>query len=545
MAIKKTFKSLTLQDWIFTVFSFLWVSIVLLDYLNKQIIYIPSITYFKYINLFIFLGLLGSFISASYCRIGLFKKFPSFPVNGLSIFALFVIAVCTVTLSYNKYWQASLDYTNYLHLIGKASYTLGCTLMMLTGVFSIGNLIRAKLIKTTMPKFTGVMVDISLGFVAYTLALMILGLAGVLSKYTVIGVIILFGALNYKQTWSFIKMTLWQRIKRPQSLSFWGGFVAFFILIYVTLNYFYTQAPFPLGFDARNYYVNISRLIADSGNLIEGFQPYAWGLVMSTGYLAFNSPEITLFISALGGILSLFAIYHFSNYYLKVSANSSFVIVLLFLLTPTVTNQFIIEFKVDLALVFFQMVIISFFLWWLFESKTGPVEIKKLLGSKSDYRALALLGILLGYCLSIKVLSVFLIFGLFLGMWWYHEDMIGILALSALSIGIILVVGLDELSGLRDYHLSPEITGAALIILGLVGLAYSFIKFRQNSIDSFKAIAFCGIFCFISFSPWIIKNYSYTKSLSITKLLMGDKPRPELNLKKFEREYRSNNKENN
>ena len=536
----KSFTKYKLQDWIFTIFSIFWISIIILDYLNKQVIYIPSIRYFKYFGLFTFLGLLGSVLSLWYNKKLFFKKARNLPLNGLLVFVLFIVIVWSVTFAYNQYWKAPLDYTNYLHLFGKGIFTLGCSYLIVLANYSIGNLFRSKVFESpSKSNFTFILLDIALGFVIYTFILMILGSLKLLDQIIVLGIISLMLLANYKNTLNFVLLTLWKPIPRAKDFNFWGGLIAFFVLVYITLNYFYTQAPFPLGFDARNYYVNISRLIADAGGLIPGFQPYAWGLVMSTGYIAFNSPEITLFISILGGLLSLFAIHHFCSKFLGISSNFSWLVVLLYLLTPTVTNHFIIEFKVDLALVFFQMTIVLFLLWWLFDlKKRSSKRISFVLSDRSDYKAIVLLGILLGYCLSIKVLSVFLIFGIFLGLWWYNEDLFGVIGISALGVGFILISGFDSLSGMRDYHKSPTTSGIILASFGVLCLTYSFFKSRSQFMNSLKTVVICGAIALMTFTPWIYKNYTYTKSLSLTKLLMGEKPRPDIDVRSVIQNYR-------
>ncbi len=540
MKLTDTLKKLTLQDWVFMIFSILWVGFVMLDYFNKQFIYLPSITHFKYTNLFIFLSVIGIFLSAYYNQLWFFKKWPKLPVNGAFLFLLFMIVVWSVTMAYNKYWKAPLDYTNYLHLLGKGVYTLGCAYFMTLAAYSSGNLIRRKLISDQKSN-PFALLDISLGFMLYTVLLMILGVIGVLDQLVLIGFLVLLTLINYKVSFDFIIDTLWKPIKKPNDLNFWGGLIMFFILVYIAMNYMYTQAPYPLGFDARNYYVNISKLIAEAGALVPGFQPYAWGLVMSTGYIAFNSPEITMFLSALGGLLSLVAIYEFCKRYVNLSSNNAVLVALLYLLTPTVTNQFIIEFKIDLTLVFFQFVIINFLMWWLFENKKGE---SKILNNKIDRNALLIIGLLLGYCLSIKVLSVFLIFAVFAGLWWHTKDVIGVIGICALTIGIVLLAKLDNISGLREYHLSPDITSYALLLGGIACMGFSFVRDKNVFINNVKALFLCGAIATAVFSPWIYKNYQFTKSTELTKLIMGDKPRPKLTPASMAKNYKEFQKQN-
>ena len=520
-----------LQEWVFMVFSLSWVVIIMLDYFNKQVIYWPSISHFKYLGLFTFLGLLGLTATASFMRLGPFHKWPKLPVNGLTVFVLILITILSVTYAYNRYWQAPLDYTNYLHLIGKAFFTWGAALLLCLACYGPGRIMRKKILPMSTDTLTFRLTDLALGFFIYTLALMCMGSLGLLDQITV-GLLLGIGVfVGLKSNLTLLKAILWTPLKRSSDLKWWGALVFYFMIIYITINYFYTQAPYPLGFDARNYYVNIPKLINESGALVEGFQPYAWSLVMSTGYLAFSSPEVTMFISVLGGLIALIAIYDFSKNHLSLDVNWSLAVCFLFLLTPTVTNHFMIEFKIDLALVFFQMTIISLIMTFLKDqSQSG------LAGTRQYHMAFfALLGILLGYSLSIKVLSIFLIIGILVGLWAFFESALGAIGIAAIMYGLIILLKLDTLSGLRAYHLSPSLSGGILTVCGIVAFGYACIKDRVKAMQIIQYLFVLGFATILAFSPWMYKNYAYKKSMSLTTLIMGEKPQAEVKLRRAPR----------
>jgi len=542
--IKEKLGQLKLQDWFFIIFSICWVGIIMLDYFNKQVIYGPSFKYFRYYGLFSFLTVIGIAYSLYINRISVFSRFTKPFLNGTIILAAVIGIVWSITIAFNAYWNAPLDYTNYLHMAGKAIYTLGCTFFLVVACYGAGSTIREKLVLGDK-SLTFVLLDIALGFVIYTFFMMILGAFGLLNLPLLIGGMVIMALSNYKESWWFVKKSLWSGFSWPKDLNFWGGLLMFFILVFLTMNYLYSQAPFPLGFDARNFYVNISNLIADAGALIPGFQPYAWGLVMSTGYIAFDSPEITLFISTLGGILTLLGIYEFSHRHLGISSNLSLLGVMLFLVSPTVTNHWMIEFKIDLALLFIQMVILNLFMWWSYEKKNAASSDVNLIQDKADIKIIGILGVLFGYGLAVKALSVFLIIGIFVAIWFYHKDIVGVLSMTALSIGAVLLVQLDANSGLRDYHLSPEITGGVLAGIGLLGMGWSFVKTRTSFLSSVKTISLMGILMVLTFSPWMYKNYTFTKSTSLMKLVLGEKPSPSINAPELIKNYRQQQKEGN
>lgn len=537
--LKHRLGQLKFQDWFFILFSLLWVGIIFLDYVNKQVVYGPSFKYFRYYGLFSFLSIVGVGFSMYINRLKFMSRFKRPYINGTMILAVVIGIVWAITIAFNQFWKAPLDYTNYLHLAGKAIFTLGCSFLLTLACYSSGSAIRSKLIKPEDPRsLTFVLLDIALGFVVYTMVMMALGVFGLLNQPLLLGVMTFMCLAGYNDAWWLIKKALWSPIEWAKDLNFWGGLLLFFMLVFLTMNYLYSQAPFPLGFDARNFYVNISKLISDAEALIPGFQPYAWGLVMSTGYIAFKSPEITLFISTLGGILTLFGIYDFSKRYLGVSSNLSIFAALLFLISPTVTNHWIIEFKIDLALLFIQMATLNIFMWWAFVKKKKETT-PKLMSDRGDLNVAIVIGVLFGYALSVKVLSIFLVIALFIALWAYQKDVIGLLGMAALSIGAVILAGLDAQSGLREYHLSPNTTGGALAVVGLLLLGYSLIKSRSSFFGTIKPIIVMGLVMMLTFSPWVYKNYSFTKSTSFMKLLLGDKPSPSMTAPELIKNYRA------
>jgi len=538
MKFNKILSSDKLQEWVLIVFSIFWVAVVMLDYLNKQIYYIPSFTHFKYGILFTGLIVLGTILSASYTRQNILIKLPTLKVNGLLIIGLMILFVWSIVAAYNVYWKAPLGLSNYSHLAQKVLTTFGGGFVLTLAVYSVGNLFRSRLLAHLLKShLTLALLDIALGFLLYSLLLMLLGAFGLLDQYVVLGLIALLILMNYNASLDFMIKTLWAPIKKPEDLNFWGAFLAFMTLVYVAMNYLYTQAPFPLGFDARNYYVNIPKLISESGYLIEGFQPYAWSLIMSTGFVAFNSPEITMFISVLGGLLSLFAIYDLAINHIGIGSNSSMLVVLLYLVTPTVTNHFMIEFKIDLSLVFIQIITLSVILCWI-KTKKGTRSIEFFKDKTNDRKLLIVIGLLFGFALSIKVLSLFLVVALFSSFWWITEDLYGVIGTVLSAIGLIILLGLDELSGLSTYHLNSKYISIFSLLTGIGCLGFSFFKSRVLFLQILKSLTIVGFVSVLTFSPWVYKNYTFAKSGSLIQLILGEEPRPKLDVIDIIRNYK-------
>ena len=335
--------------------------------------------------------------------------------------------------------------------------------------------------------------------------------------------------LQYKFAWKTIVQLFWKRFSLPTGLTGWGTFIGWMLLIMLVLNFLFVLAPFPLGFDARNYYVNISKLISEQEGLIKGYQPYSWGLIMSTGFIAFKSAGVALFISTLGGILALFAIGKVMIDFFKISANFTFLALFVFVNTPAITNQWIVEYKIDLTLVYTQMTVLLLSLHWIFKLKKKAVRYP-LLQTKEDYTILLIIGILLGFGLSIKALAIFVIAGLFIGFWAISGDVIGSIAIALFGLSLTLLLKLDDSSGLRVYHENINITSNVTAALAVVMLILAAYRYRNSIVPNVKTSLLLGLFIIISFSPWMIKNYFDLDEKTLSGLVIGQDPVPRIHL---------------
>ncbi|MEL6388616.1 MAG: hypothetical protein AAFQ02_00525, partial [Bacteroidota bacterium] len=71
------------------------------------------------------------------------------------------------------------------------------------------------------------------------------------------------------------------------------------------------------------------------------------------------------------------------------------------------------------------------------------------------------------------------------------------------------------------------------------------LKNRGQFISGLKPIVIASLVMILTFSPWMYKNYTFTKSTSLIKLVIGDKPRPNISLRKLERNYQKTIDESN
>lgn len=533
----KKISQLSIKDWIFIVFTILWIFIIVLDYLNKQEVYYYSVAFYSY-YLYTF-GLLAFASGISFYATGskYFKKWPKFRLNGLAVVLLCILLIWCTVIAFNIYWKGPLGPSNYFHLAYRFLFSCGGTFIVLLASFSIGDLLLKNLDLQLKSSLTNKLISILSGFLILSYCLMLMASFELLIFSLVWALLSVFILLNYKNSLQFIKNILWDPFRIPKDLNYWGGLCLFAILFILILDYFYTQSPFPLGFDARNYYLNIPKLISDSGAMVEGFQPYAWGLIMSIGYIGFDSAEITLLLSALGGVLSIFALYDLCKNYLNINSNWSLIAGLLFITIPAVNNHMVIEYKIDLALVFVHLTLINVLLYWVSKKKNNKNP-EALSITKFDYKLFAIIGLILGFSLAIKVLSFLFIFGFLLIIWWYlDKDYLGVFGLASIGSGIIILAELDKFGALRDYHTNPNFTAKIFLGIGLILFIYSIIQKSQHVIKKIFLSLTLVAMGFISFAPWMYKNYKYSDSFNLEQLMIGTNPKPVLDWGLMEANY--------
>lgn len=504
-------------------FATFWVGVLFLDYLDKHTVYFLSIEHYKYWGLSFFWLLLGFFITLWSGRTSWLKRKKAPFINGLMIYLLFIVIIWGTASAFNIYLQEEIGLSNYIHLITWSSYTLICSFLVLLGAYASGAFFLKKVLSLEIDGLTRFLVENAIGFFYISLGMFALGWFGLLNQLTVLALLLFFPIILYKRTISFVKKVFWQRIDIPDKWNGWGVGILILTLVYASINFFYTQAPFPLGFDARNYYVNISKLIGDSGSLISGFQPYAWSLVDSIGYIAFFSSEVTLFLATIGGFLACLSIYELGTRYFNLNQNYTLLAVFFFMATPAINNHWIVEFKIDLGLLFIQMTILCLLFHWLTIYKNKG---ESLLNKRSDWIILGIISILMGFSLSIKVLGIFLTFAIFLVFWLYHKDRLGLIGMACLAFSAMLILGLDDISGMSKYHANPQLTKYIFSVFGVLLMAISFYNNRKSFIQTVFAISFSSLLTLSSFSPWILRNiYNQKGKFNIMSIVLGDTPK--------------------
>lgn len=134
-------------------------------------------------------------------------------------------------------------------------------------------------------------------------------------------------------------------------------------VVTLALNVLHVIRPIPNGWDEFVRYVNTPHLLASTGELISGINAYPFELIMSLGFILFHSTPIALGLSTVMSVLAAGTLFLVAQEF--VSKRWSFIVSVLFYITPMVIFQSSREIKVDLAATFFTFVsIFALMHWW-------------------------------------------------------------------------------------------------------------------------------------------------------------------------------------
>ncbi len=539
-------KSLTLKETPVVLLGLAWIFFIFLDYWNKHPFYSLSFENFKLGNFSYFLlfligsyGLMYHFLKAKKMRI-LF--------SGISLFLFAIIISIGVTYAFTAFAEGSVLKTNsgesvFGHALTYTGNGLVCffeLLLIFFSVFSIGYL-SLKIIDFDIRESSRTIYSTVIGIMLLSFVLFLLAIFGLLYNFIIIPLLIIPIIINWRKNLSILKeLSISNLFEKDSKINYLTGILIAMIIALITINYLSCMGPFPSGFDSRNYYVNISKLLGEYNGLVEGFQPYTWSLFMSIGNIAFKNISLTLLLSFSGFLLTLWAIWELCRNYCRLSLNYSLLVLLLLCTIPAIFNQLYVEQKIDFGLLFVQLCSVLLFIDIVDKIKAA----KKFRTDKDLIRLFILLGIFSGFALGIKATHLYMLFSLVILLWTIYCGYNGFLAAFFITLFVVFVGKLDDISGLRDYHLGISYLKYIVLVLGLVFFGLSVYKNRIAFLSSFKMSTILAAIALLVFMPWMIKNYSDNPSgVSINKIIMGENPGPNINSQKMINNYKKSQKQ--
>lgn len=397
-------------------------------------------------------------------------------------------------------------------------------LLTLTAISSGFTILKKALGKTAQLTKDHALISLGLGLFTIALLSFFLGALSILNFYTAWGMFIALLLISWKTVWDILKKVFTFNYEFETKILNFNLVIILVIALALVTGFIDNLTPIPRGWDGLNQYLNIAKRLSEFNELITMGGNYYWELIMSLGFIMFNWTTAAMNIASFfPATLCLIALYLILRKF--TSQKAALISTAAIYLTPIITFHGAEDNKVDIAN--FAMSIIAFLS--IYRGVTAETKREKL-----SYIAIG--GILCGFCLGIKLTSLMLIFStitlLLHRAFRWKGALAGILfSLSLLAITQSIGFGSEISFSTTTY----KITALTLFSLSAILVITSWLK--NKCTRGLKRLVVLGLFISLAFSPWVVKNYLETNSLSSTALLFGDPPQPTIDYELLEDEY--------
>jgi hypothetical protein len=512
-----------------TVFSIFWILILWVEYLAKHPLYARSFAEFGYYGLWFAKLAIYGLVGWAVASIPGLRKYTS----GLTLFLwAFLWLIIQLSVYDAKYLsRASVPIEISPGIVSLKVFGLGLLSgLIFLSAYAVGSLINLPIQFKSRP--TNNLLSLCVGIMILTVFIFLIGVFGLLNPWVIGGMLILFLGINYRAVFQMIRELLGYNIT-PK-----GGkwevalyFVVLFVLVdIIVFNMVQASTPVPRGFDSLTFYANLPRLIGGEQSLISGFPPHNWSLMMAIGWIVFQSPEISTLLSFAGGVFALRVSYLIGRNYLKLSPTLSLTASSLWYTLPAFITQSSNELKIDLALLFLELLCLMVVLRHRQIEKNG-----------FSLAAAILVGMMLGYLLGVKLTAVYFILALSAMYWWKREEPRIFFGISSIMVGAVIILGLDKISGLSIYHANSIWVGLVLALFGLVMILLQWHGHRNFILRNLKLNLVIGLFAVLAFSPWMVKHAVEAENIDPRVILFGEQGGVKLDMNELDMNYRNRN----
>ncbi|NNF01542.1 MAG: hypothetical protein HKN22_02560, partial [Bacteroidia bacterium] len=513
------------NTWLVRAFAILWALFIFLEYLNYTSYVGNALQYIKYMDL-LFVCLILTLVSSYFLSVRRQKwwlfEFKNFR-NIYFYFAVLIFMVLIMIFYLSKTELApSIGSAIIMFLIKSIGIHLGLALIV-CAAYALGIQILKRL-PLRLFNFSKPLIAIGVGFAMLALLLFLLGAIGFLNIAS--AGIILIGAivLSYKDLVNFFKTRLLAKNKKFE-IHILGIVLAAILFFCIALSLISAMRPLPTGFDSLTLYMNVPKLIAGYGALVEGGQAYNWSLLMSLDFVLFKSTAVAITISTLPGILSVLVVYRIAVN--VISREWALFACAVFYTFPNVIFQSRYDAKVDLAMLFIILsAVLLVFEHYYANKKLPTIKKIKAFVKDPDIAVWAVSGLLMGFAFGIKYTALFSVLVLMIWLFYVVTGRWGALGMFFLNFSIVFGLKLNQFSNLEvsDDMLLMLISIPAGISLGFFALMFREHKEKLAAVSK-NALVFGGMIG-IMFAPWVIKNLSENKKFSIDAVINGKDPLP-------------------
>lgn len=530
-----------------------WVLFIFNEYFNTHVTYFETIVQFQYFDLIIYF-LIFTFIflsSISKPHIDDNLTFKNMKLNGLKILG-YIVGLGILIITVNGFKSNNL-FQNYNYFKGIFIFSTKF-LWMIFGLYMTTLFTSAAgsfLLNLMRIKTTGLrklLYSTGIGIIIIVLILMGLGAYGLLKPIIVIPVLVTISIIAYKHTIWFLRTTLIDEICEPENeISFSIVFLTSLLVFNFVINLIGVTRPIPIGWDDLGVYMNIPNILYKTGSLMIGQNAYYYSLFMSLGFIVFKTTSLALGISYLGSVLAMGSLFLFARKFLKVVP--TLMLLVTFYSLSSVSFLSNIDMKTDMGLLFMSLIGINLIFdcfKYLREKADELAENKKpflknVFEHSKFVKYIILVGMIAGFLFGSKY-TMFILIIAFGSMIMYHFMRERGLIISFLTAMILVFqLNLFKYSGVEfDEQTAQLITyfSAGAIVITLITYIFKRPNWK-NLYYSIIAIFVFGFTIFLTFSPWLIKNYSETKKISTNTLLYGKNTMPSLSISAVNKRYKN------
>ncbi len=518
-------------------FLLVWILFLLLDYWQKHPVYALAVDRFSYGGYLLFLATVGTGLTWLVWKS--IRANRSKWLNGIFLYLIFLFgALSGLSAAHHELLGTTLQGDRFLHAAFFLLATSLALFLVTVTAYTGGSMLMAGMGWRDRRRYPYPLAALAAGFMVLVSVLFLLGSIRLLVPSLLIGVFAGILIPGRRHALPFVRTLLLDPLVRAEKGKPTVHPVAigamYFLLVFLGINYTAVHTSMPTGFDALTLYANLPKLIAERNGLVEGYQPYNWSLVQSVGITLFRSVPVMLALSWLGGTLALVALFGLVRHALGLSLPYAVGLLLTFSLTPAFYLQSYGELKIDLALLFLYLVILSLLVAGgrtdTRQEDSPPPAANRFRSFVFANRSVILTGLLIGFSLGTKLTTIYFMLAVCGAIWYQHHGKRGLLAVMTAAVGGLLLFRLDAVAGLRDAHLGVGPLQWGLLAAGavlLTGIALEQWDAFQLTVRKTILLLACML---LPFLPWMAKNQLETGSWSPQVLLNGKQVRPELRL---------------
>lgn len=407
----------------------------------------------------------------------------------------------------------------FFHIISLLIYPIVLTLICRTFWLSVLRKVFSNWEEKDMR--ISVLVEASIGFLIFSVWLLVLGSIGYYTLNWLIVILALmsiWGWNGWKKTYNdiFTKKAIFENhvswewfmaLVAPRLLS--AEFSFFILSLMMSVAMISIIRPMPIWWDDLGVYMNFPKIMALTGELLPGAGMYTWQLITWTWFLIGYNASQAFFINQLWSLLAIIAITLWLSFLFEQKSKKSILALPLILATvyyvmPMTVFHHTKDMKLDPALLFVSISGFMAFFGLIF---------KDIVKSKEQYKYIVLVWLILWFAFSIKVTTLMLVLSIFwlyayrtLSFWWY---------LGFFFVFLSIFTGANLWSIMNVWMPSDKwllhIISWFLALLWLWSFIICGIKDRKRLTEFVVGSFILLISFFIWLSPWIIKNTTEVK----------------------------------